>query len=83
MGRIYCGNDDCFGPRTTGAVKEDAIRQWNTRAVNSHEALVKALMDVAARADFELSHPTEMRDTAFSLISKSARAALSAAKGET
>lgn len=53
------------------------------RAVNNHYALVRALEEIAALALFELSTPTEMRDTAFSLIAKHARAALSAAKGET
>lgn len=46
------------------------------RAVNAHDKLVAALMDVRARAQFELDHPTDMRDTAFSLIVKSADAVL-------
>jgi len=37
-----------------------------------------ALQSIAARARFELDHPSELRDTAFSLIEKEALAALSA-----
>lgn len=32
MGQIYCGSDDCFGPRTSAGLKEDSVKQWNTRA---------------------------------------------------
>jgi hypothetical protein len=46
------------------------------RLTRENEAQRAALMDVAARARFELDHPTEMRDTAFSLIEKSASSAL-------
>lgn len=35
-----------------------------------------ALLEISSRARFELDHPTEMRDTAFSLIEKTALAAL-------
>jgi hypothetical protein len=38
--------------------------------------LLNALKSIAARARFELDHPTEMRDTAFSLIEKEARDAI-------
>ena len=42
--------------------------------------LVQALLEIAARARFELDSPTEMRDTAFSLIEKTANAALEKAE---
>jgi hypothetical protein len=29
---VYCGNDNCFGPRTTAGNLHDAAIQWNTRA---------------------------------------------------
>jgi len=32
MGQIYCSSDDCFGPITTAGLKEDSVKQWNTRA---------------------------------------------------
>jgi hypothetical protein len=38
--------------------------------------LTQALKEIAASARFELDHPTEMRDTAFSLIEKKALTAL-------
>jgi hypothetical protein len=50
------------------------------RAVNNHQALVEALKDILARAQFELDHPSEMRDTAFSIILKNADAVLSSLK---
>lgn len=51
------------------------------KCVNAFPDLVKALDEIAARARFELEMPTEMRDTAFSLIEKCARGALAAVKG--
>jgi hypothetical protein len=42
----------------------------------SKTVLIQALKEIAARARFELEHPTEMRDTAFSLIEKKALTAL-------
>ena len=41
-----------------------------TLYARDYDRLVLALKEVAARARFELDHPTEMRDTAFSLIEK-------------
>jgi hypothetical protein len=40
------------------------------------EEMVRALKDVRSRAQWELDAPTEMRDTAFSLIVKSTDAIL-------
>lgn len=81
MGRIYCGNDDCFGPRTTGAVKEDAIKQWNTRAADN--ALVEALQNMLGAYDTPVSRRRFPPDEFMKEAIASARAALSAAKGET
>jgi len=64
------------------APKYQTPEQWKAdaefiiKAAENHSALILALQDIAARARFELEHPTELRDTAFSLIEKTALKAL-------
>lgn len=31
LGKIFCSNDDCFGPMTTAITKADSVAQWNKR----------------------------------------------------
>lgn len=32
---VFCDNDECFGPQTTAADFENAVRQWNTRSLDA------------------------------------------------
>lgn len=31
IGKIYCADENCFGPRTTAMAKADSVEQWNKR----------------------------------------------------
>lgn len=72
----------CMAEGAPFDTSEEAIAFWNTRAVNGLPEAIAALMDIRARARFELDNPTELRDTAFSLIEKAADAALAKLKAE-
>lgn len=66
------------GPLTVQPAKafSETDAAFIVKAVNNQSSLKLALQEIAARARFELDHPTDMRDTAFSLIEKTALKAL-------
>ena len=77
QGHVY---SVAIAPKFQTPERWKADAEFIIKATGSHASLVLALQDVAARARCELDYPSEMRDTAFSLIEKIALKALEQTK---